>query len=641
MTAFEPEHLARLVELADDLICVGNADGRFVRVNPSWSRVLGYDEATLFERPFVSFIHPDDVADTEREIRRVLRGRRLRRFTNRMRHADGHYVRLRWSVAPATGSQFAYAIARDVTSSFEVAARLEEQTRVLITTQARLAAEIARARDVQSVFFPGASLTSGPIRVAGRCVATEEMSGDFFDWAAREDGSVSLTIGDVMGKGFSAALLMATTMAALRRGDRARDADINPAGELDEANRTLADYLARSCRFVTAFRASVSPGGELRYADAGHGHAIVRRADGRFEELAGADGLPLGVRPELGYESARAQLEAGDALIVATDGLRDVLDSVGPEGWEHHINRGVSDWSDADAIADDIVLWAESATAGLGAADDLTVLVAVFEGARAERWTRTFEVEPRLSTLASTEAAVARDLETHDAGPDDRDRFVLALHEVLTNVITHAGPRSPVRLSVTFEVAPDERRVRADVEDDGQRFEGWASGAPFAGSRGGSGGRGLALCRDLLDEFEYDTRPTGNHWLLGMRLGLALQPDVEPHANGRPNMETSNERVIVETVAGRLDVTTAAEVADRLRARLADGPARIVLRLVDLAFIDSSGLGMLVGLQKELASSGGRLLLCEVPPQARMALRLTRLEWLLPCLDTLDEALAA
>lgn len=640
MTAFEPEHLARLIELADDLICVGNTEGRFVRVSPSWTRVLGYDEATLLERPFLSFIHPEDVAQTEREMRRVVGGRRLRRFTNRVRHADGHYVRLRWSVAPATGSPYAYAIARDITATFDVAARLEEQTRVLVATQDRLAAEIARARDVQSAFFPSASLAGPPIGVAGRCIATQEMSGDFFDWVVHEDGVVSLTIGDVMGKGFSAALLMATTQAVLRRGDRAHEGDPDPAAELDQANQTLADYLARSCRFVTVFRASLAPSGELRYADAGHGHAIVRRANGSFEELDAAAGLPLGVRPELGYHSALAQLEAGDVLLVATDGLRDVLDAVGREGWEHHISRSVSDWSDADAIADDIVLWAESATAGAGASDDLTVLVTVFEGDRAVRSARVIEVAPVLSALAGVDAHVAADLEEHGASSSDRDRFVLALHEVLSNVIIHARPRSPVRLTLAFEGAGEQGRVSAELADDGAQFEGWAGGAPFAGSRGGSGGRGLALCREVLDVFEYEATATENRWRLGMCLGTAPELHEGPREQRRQIVEVSNQPPVVERAGGRLDVTTSVEVAERLRPHLGPG-TRLVLRLGELEFIDSSGLGMLVGLQKELAANGGRLVLCEVPPQARMALRLTRLEWLLPCLDTLEEALAA
>lgn len=91
MTAFELEHLARLIELTDDFICVGGADGYFLRVSPSWTRVLGYSEDELRGCPFIDFIHPEDVADTVRQIRRVFRGAPSRQFANRVRHRNGRY----------------------------------------------------------------------------------------------------------------------------------------------------------------------------------------------------------------------------------------------------------------------------------------------------------------------------------------------------------------------------------------------------------------------------------------------------------------------------------------------------------------------------------------------------------------------
>ncbi|MGB7209641.1 MAG: PAS domain S-box protein, partial [Pyrinomonadaceae bacterium] len=239
MSDFEPEHLARLVALSDDLICVGSADGRFFRVSPSWTRTLGYDEATLLNTPFVQFVHPDDAAGTLRQMRRVIRGGRLVQFANRIRHRDGHYRWLRWNVAPALGSTYAYAIARDITELRDVVERLDAERQLRETAERRLSAEIDRARDVQAAFLPAAPLRRPWIHVAGRCIATEEMSGDFLDWH-EIDGGVSVTVGDVMGKGFSAALLMATTQAVLRSG---RGAHADPAALLDQTNATLADYL--------------------------------------------------------------------------------------------------------------------------------------------------------------------------------------------------------------------------------------------------------------------------------------------------------------------------------------------------------------------------------------------------------------
>lgn len=101
-------------------------------------------------------------------------------------------------------------------------------------------------------------------------------------------------------------------------------------------------------------------------------------------------------------------------------------------------------------------------------------------------------------------------------------------------------------------------------------------------------------------------------------------------------------QTVVLTLPERVDMATVDEEQARIRTLLdASELELLVLRMGDLEFIDSSGIGMLVVFQRELQARGARLALAEVPAQARMALRLTRLEWLLPSFDSLEEALAA
>lgn len=521
---FEPEHLERLVELSDDLICVGSADGYFFRVSPSWTRLLGHDETTLRSQPFLSFLHPEDVAETARQIRRVMRGGRLIRFKNRVRTARGDYRWLRWNVAPAPGSDYAYAIARDITETHEVTAHLEAQTRQLQATERQLAAEITRAREVQEAFFPTASLRRGAIHVAGRCIASHEMSGDFFDWSEYPEGAVSLTVGDVMGKGFSAALLMATTQAVLRAGDVARPRSMDPAERLDQTNATLAGYLGKACRFVTAFRGTLHESGRLRYADAGHGHALIRRRNGTFEALEEAGGLPLGVGIGRPYHAAEALMAPGDVLIVATDGFRDILDGVGVEGWTRHIKASVSDWTDADAIVDDIVLWAESATAGAGASDDLTVLVAVF-GERSEGILLQRSVEPQLTALAGADEAVAEALRGLRVSRELLDRFALAFHETLANIVDHARPPEAIRVSLSVRPALGRTNVVAVLRDRGRALPAPADDEDeeWWDSENRSRGRGLEICREVLDRFEYQRIGDENEWRLELAMATPLE----------------------------------------------------------------------------------------------------------------------
>ena len=106
-------------------------------------------------------------------------------------------------------------------------------------------------------------------------------------------------------------------------------------------------------------------------------------------------------------------------------------------------------------------------------------------------------------------------------------------------------------------------------------------------------------------------------------------------------MEQSTSDTVVLPLSGRVDIAALAALKEELTQAIAGGRTQLLLTMAAVSFIDSSGLGLLVGLQKELRGRGGGLALCEVPPQARMALRLTRLEWVLPCYDSVEEALVA
>jgi len=111
----EAEHdLERFFALTVDLICVVDVDGRFLRVSPSFTSTLGYDEAKLLDGSFLDFVHPDDMDDALAEVGRLLDDAQARRFQTRYRHRDGHWVWLSWTArSDSTGRT--YAIGRDVT----------------------------------------------------------------------------------------------------------------------------------------------------------------------------------------------------------------------------------------------------------------------------------------------------------------------------------------------------------------------------------------------------------------------------------------------------------------------------------------------------------------------------------------------
>lgn len=116
------EELDRFFGVSIDLLATASADGRFVKLNPAWTTVLGYSVEELCSRPFVDFVHPDDIEATNREVdRQVREGRSVLNFQNRYRHLDGSYRWLEWTSVPSADGSRLYAVARDVTER-----RLEE-----------------------------------------------------------------------------------------------------------------------------------------------------------------------------------------------------------------------------------------------------------------------------------------------------------------------------------------------------------------------------------------------------------------------------------------------------------------------------------------------------------------------------------
>ena len=183
----------------------------------------------------------------------------------------------------------------------------------------QLEVELARAARVQAELLPNEVPELEGFDLAARFVPAREVGGDFYDWTEAEADGFTLTLGDVMGKGMPAALLMATARAVLRAvAGRNR-----PAEAMNLAARALEADLLRAASFLTLFHARLDVAARrVSYVDAGHGHVFVRRADGTLEGPE-EGGLPVGILPDEVYKEGSFVLSSGDALVVYSDGLVD------------------------------------------------------------------------------------------------------------------------------------------------------------------------------------------------------------------------------------------------------------------------------------------------------------------------------
>ena len=225
---------------------------------------------------------------------------------NALRHGADDYLR-----KPFDGAEFQAALDRTI-------ARLT-LARQNAALRRHLGIELARAGDAQAGLLPPADPQVPGFELAARCVPAGEgeVGGDFYDWQALGPSSLSLVVGDVMGKGMPAALMMATVRAVLR----ALVPQNAPAAALQRAACTLDPDLTRSGSLVTLFHAQLDLiTARLSYSDAGHGFVLFRRANGTVEELPHI-GLPLGVLPDEVYREGSVVLAPGDTLVVYSDGL--------------------------------------------------------------------------------------------------------------------------------------------------------------------------------------------------------------------------------------------------------------------------------------------------------------------------------
>jgi PAS domain S-box-containing protein len=183
----------------------------------------------------------------------------------------------------------------------------------------QLQAELACAARVQANLLPRHSPVLPGFEIAASCSPAHQVGGDFYDWQEVAPGIVTLTLGDVMGSGMAAAVLMAEVRATVRSLSMQHE----PEMTMQLVENALRNDLENSESFVTLFHARLKAADRsLTFVDCGHGYVFLRRADGRVEELL-PRGLPLGVPSREMYQAGTLVFQEGDTLVLYSDGLID------------------------------------------------------------------------------------------------------------------------------------------------------------------------------------------------------------------------------------------------------------------------------------------------------------------------------
>ncbi|HZI18061.1 MAG TPA: SpoIIE family protein phosphatase [Pyrinomonadaceae bacterium] len=264
----------------------------------------------------------------------------------------------------------------------------------------RLEREIEIAAEVQAQLFPRGVPALRTAEMSGECRAARGVAGDYYDFIEVAPGAVVFTLGDVSGKGISAALVMSNLQAVLRaqatilserlklaglvaaaatQGGAGAVAVAEPGPELpcgvtgvdrecavEQMTASINGQLCRSTdtnRFATLFLALYDDRARsLRYTNAGHNAPVVVRAGGQVERLE-AGGTVVGAFDFVSYVEARTTLGPGDLVVLFSDGISEAQNDAGEEFGEERIvefaaaRRHLSADSLREALFDEVDRW--------------------------------------------------------------------------------------------------------------------------------------------------------------------------------------------------------------------------------------------------------------------------------------------
>jgi anti-sigma regulatory factor (Ser/Thr protein kinase) len=343
--------------------------------------------------------------------------------------------------------------------------------------------------------------------LASRYVPAEDhgVGGDWYDLFAVPSGHVCVVVGDVVGRGLRAAVVM----GRLRSTTRAYALDmIDPAVLLDRVDRKLQHF--ESEQMATALVAVIDPSLEhVRISLAGHPAPVLALPGVEAAFLDMPVDPPLGSGPRRERHATRFDLPPGALLCFFTDGLVERRDAPIDERLE--ILRKAVTAHPPDEVCRTVMgrLVGPERTA-----DDIAVL-AVRRRPSEGAGVLDLEVPAVASSLRAIRVAVRRWLAGTPAAPEDAADVLTAIGEAGSNAVEHAyGPQQGrIRLRLELE-GPDV--VVATIRDTGTWRE----------PRGTNRGRGIRLMEQTSDRVDIDSGPEGTEVVIRRRLGTGPRNDV-------------------------------------------------------------------------------------------------------------------
>jgi len=251
-------------------------------------------------------------------------------------------------------------------------ARLYQEAR---QSEQRMRTELDTAREIQRQLLPTGAREVPGLDLAAGYVPARELGGDFYDFLPYGRGRLGFMVGDVSGKGTAAALYGSLAIGTVR--EIVVDHACEPASMLALLNQRLVAARLDSRFIAMLFAVYEASTRKLTLANAGGPYPLlVRKGEVQAIRL---EGVPLGLIPDTQYDETTIDLEPGDVVLFASDGILEsenaAQEEFGPERLKE-ILSAISQWDSAQAITEQILAATDGHSgAGLAPHDDRTLVV--------------------------------------------------------------------------------------------------------------------------------------------------------------------------------------------------------------------------------------------------------------------------
>ncbi|ABK99237.1 ABC transporter substrate binding protein [Pelobacter propionicus] len=307
--------LAAIVDSSDDAIIGKTPDGVITSWNRGAANKFGYGEEEMLGKSVTLLVPPEQRDNVLRVHEKIRRGEHVEHFETVHMRKNGERIHMSLTFSPVTDSQGRVIAVSTIGRDISERKRAEQ----LLLENALINRELEIAQQIQQSFLQECPQELPGLLMACRCEPAAKVGGDYYDLFTPREGLVDCVIADITGHSVGSALLMTETRSVLQ-------AEVTPGrtpGQLlAEVNNLLYNDLSRAEMQLSMFYARIdTPNQRLSYANAGHCRPLLYHSRGKSVQELDADGLILGIRRGVCFEEASIEVEAGDVLLLYTDGV--------------------------------------------------------------------------------------------------------------------------------------------------------------------------------------------------------------------------------------------------------------------------------------------------------------------------------